>query len=365
MNRKQFISCILFHIFFSFLSINLVKSLELKKEFVKGKELKFKLRSLDEGSTEDDEESPEEMSVDEQSVDESSENNSEENNGNSTRYSDESDDHSSEEDNTSKESPNSSEDDSLSKEETSEEQENSEESISESTIPTYYNSTMPATSSYNNSQNSSTIVPFIKKSSSGLSTGAICAIVIPCIAALLGVAIAAALLKGTPTLTAIGGKLASPSVPAYIDSSIAKFKAVESVPMQQQIPQTQIVQPQVVQPPQPVQVQPVQQVVRPNYPVNRIKQPPRIVQQPQQVQMVPVQEVQMVPVQEVQMVPVEQVEMVPIQEMQMVPVQQVEAVPVQQVEAVPVQQVSQVQQIQTVSEVPQMGQEFNFEMVQP
>ena len=183
---------------------------------------------------------------------------------------------------------------------------------------------MPATSSYNNSQNSSTIVlPHIKKSSSGLSTGAICGIVIPCIAALLAVAIAAALLKGTPTITGIGGNLVSSSAPGYIDSSIAKFPAIERIPMQQQIPQ----------PPQPVQVQPVQQVARPNYPVNRINQPPRIVQQPQQVQMVPVQEVQMVPV--------EQVEMVPVQEVQMVPVQQVEAVPVQQV--------AQVQQIQTIS----------------
>ena len=55
---------------------------------------------------------------------------------------------------------------------------------------------------YNNSNSNSTILP--QSSSSGLSTGAICAIAIPCIAGLLGVAAAAALCKGgaisTPAL---------------------------------------------------------------------------------------------------------------------------------------------------------------------
>jgi hypothetical protein len=345
MKRMKLISCILFQIFFSFLSINLVKSLELKKAFVMRKELKFKLRSLDEGSTEDDDGSQEEMSDDqssEESVDESVERSSEDYN---TTQEASSDDQKSSEESVDK----SSEDDNLSKEETSDDQESLDESVdeslSESTIPESYNGTVPSstTPSHNTSGNTSNIIPVIKKSSSGLSTGAICAIVIPCIAALLAVAIAAALLKGAPAV----GHIASSSLTPIIEESVAKFNAaVDSIPMQRI--------------PQPIKVQPVQEVVRPNYPVNRVIEPPRvtqqiqrpIVQQPQQVELVPVQQVEMVPVQQVEMVPVQQVDMVPVQQVDMVPVQQVDMVPVEQVEMVPVQQTTQVTQIKTTSVVP-------------
>jgi hypothetical protein len=68
-----------------------------------------------------------------------------------------------------------------------------------------------------------TVIPVSKKSSSGLSTGAICGIAIPCIAALLGVAAAAAFVKGgaiasTPAV----GALTTPSLPdpKFIDTSL-------------------------------------------------------------------------------------------------------------------------------------------------
>ena len=188
-----------------------------------------------------------------------------------------------------------------------------------------------------------------KKSSSGLSTGAICAIAIPTIAALLGVAAAAALCKG--------GSVATPAFtpptlppPNYIDTSLDKFNVVHELPPQQPLPQPQV---------QPVHIepQPIPKPIRPNYPINKVEpplvnrafQPMYNIQQP--MQMVPVQQVQMVPVQQVEMVPVEEV--VPVQ--QVVPVQEV--VPVQQAvnvqEVVPVQQVQQVQQITQIP-IPQV-----------
>ena len=180
-----------------------------------------------------------------------------------------------------------------------------------------------------------------KKSSSGLSTGAICAIAIPTIAALLGVAAAAALCKG--------GSVATPAFtpptlppPNYIDTSLDKFNVVHELPPQQPLPQPQV---------QPVHIepQPIPRPIRPNYPINKVEpplvnrafQPMYNIQQP--MQMVPVQQVEMVPVEEV--VPVQQV--VPVQEV--VPVQQ--AVNVQEV--VPVQQVQQVQQITQIP-IPQV-----------
>ena len=161
------------------------------------------------------------------------------------------------------------------------------------------------------------------KSSSGLSTGAICAIAIPTIAALLGVAAAAALCKGgsipTPTFT-------PPTLPPpnYIDTSLDKFNVVHELPPQQPLPQPQV---------QPVHIepQPIPRPIRPNYPINKVEpplvnrafQPMYNIQQP--MQMVPVQQVQMVPVQQVEMVPVEEV--VPVQ--QVVPqVQQIAQVPI-------------------------------------
>lgn len=188
-----------------------------------------------------------------------------------------------------------------------------------------------------------------KKSSSGLSTGAICAIAIPTIAALLGAAAAAALCKG--------GSVATPAFtpptlppPNYIDTSLDKFNVVHELPPQQPLPQPQV---------QPVHIepQPIPKPIRPNYPINKVEpplvnrafQPMYNIQQP--MQMVPVQQVQMVPVQQVEMVPVEEV--VPVQ--QVVPVQKV--VPVQQEvhvqEVVPLQQVQQFQQLTQVP-IPQV-----------
>ena len=179
-----------------------------------------------------------------------------------------------------------------------------------------------------------------KKSSSGLSTGAICAIAIPTIAALLGVAAAAALCKGgsipTPTFT-------PPTLPPpnYIDTSLDKFNVVRELPPQQPLPQPQV---------QPVHIepQPIPRPIRPNYPINKVEPPlvNRAFQPMYNIQ----QPMQMVPVQQVQMVPVQQVEMVPVEEV--VPVQQV--VPqVQQVAQIPIPQV--VETLPNISPVDDMG----------
>ena len=179
-----------------------------------------------------------------------------------------------------------------------------------------------------------------KKSSSGLSTGAICAIAIPTIAALLGVAAAAALCKGgsipTPTFT-------PPTLPPpnYIDTSLDKFNVVHELPPQQPLPQPQV---------QPVHIepQPIPRPIRPNYPINKVEPPlvNRAFQPMYNIQ----QPMQMVPVQQVQMVPVQQVEMVPVEEV--VPVQQV--VPqVQQIAQVPIPQV--VETLPNISPVDDMG----------
>ena len=193
--------------------------------------------------------------------------------------------------------------------------------------------------------------------SSGLSTGAICAIAIPSIAALLGVAAAATLLKGgavaTPALAPAYGSSLPP--PNYVNTSLENFN----------VPQQPIIQPEpeIIQPVQTVQ--PVQQV--PQYPLPKHK-----------VKMVPVQQVEMVPVQQVEMVPVQ--EIVPVQEMvqvqgvvpqavqvhqvpqfvqpgiqQVVPMQNV--FPVQQgVESIP--QITQVSDIQGITQAQQLGGEL-------
>ena len=154
------------------------------------------------------------------------------------------------------------------------------ESILSSSLIYDPNSTIP--NSTLSSSNEPNLPYYTKRSSSGLSAGAICAIIIPTIAALLAVAAIAALLKGA-TASVVAAPFQT-SIP-YLESSGVKFNAVQDIPIQK---------------PQPVQV-------------------------------VPVQEVQMVPVQQVDMVPVQQVDMVPVQQVDMVPVQQVDMVPVQQV----------------------------------
>ena len=178
----------------------------------------------------------------------------------------------------------------------------------------------------------STYIP--SSSSSGLSTGGIVAIAIPCIAALVGVGAAAAILGASAPAAApvLANAAAVIPPPTYVDTSMAQLAVPQQVPVQPVVP------PEIVQPPV-VEVPPQQPVV-----LQKIEPP--VVQKiiPQQ----PVVQPQMVPVQEMQFVPVQQVEMVPVQHVEMVPVQQV--VPTVQTEVIP-----QVNQI-GVQGVQQIGQ---------
>ena len=170
-------------------------------------------------------------------------------------------------------------------------------------------------------------IPYNTRSSSGLSAGSICAIAIPCIAALVGVGAAAAILGGSAP--AAGPVLVSPATnlppPQMIDTSMAKLAVPQEIPVQP-------VQPQIIQPKIELPPQPVEQIIRPSYPINNIENP----------------------VINISSQPVAQPNMVPVQQMQTVPVQSVEMVPVQQVEMVPVQEV--VPTIQTANVVPQVTQ---------
>lgn len=169
------------------------------------------------------------------------------------------------------------------------------------------------------------------KKSSGLSAGSICAIAIPCIAALVGVGAAAAILGGGASAAATGPVLAAvtPSLPppTYVDTTAAQMIVPQEIPVQP-------VQPQIIQPVE-VPPQPIQQVIQPipkvETPVVNIPQQP-VVAQPQ---LVPVQQMQLVPVQQVEMVPVQQIEMVPVQEV----------VPTYQAAAEVIPQIPQVTQI--------------------
>ena len=173
-----------------------------------------------------------------------------------------------------------------------------------------------------------------EKKSSGLSAGSICAIAIPCIAALVGVGAAAAILGGGASAAATGPVLANPvpslPPPTYVDTTAAQLMVPQEIP----------VQPQIIQPVE-VPPQPVQQVIQPipkvETPVVNIPQQP-VVAQPQ-----------LVPVQQMQLVPVQQVEMVPVQHVEMVPVQEV--VPTYQAAAEVVPQVTQVTQVSQMPEI--------------
>jgi hypothetical protein len=170
-------------------------------------------------------------------------------------------------------------------------------------------------------------IPYNTRSSSGLSAGSICAIAIPCIAALVGVGAAAAILGGSAP--AAGPVLVSPATnlppPQMIDTSMAKLAVPQEIPVQP-------VQPQIIQPKIELPPQPVEQIIRPSYPINNIENP----------------------VINISSQPVAQPNMVPVQQMQTVPVQSVEMVPVQHVETVPVQEV--VPTYQTANVVPQATQ---------
>ena len=163
-----------------------------------------------------------------------------------------------------------------------------------------------------------------EKKSSGLSAGSICAIAIPCIAALVGVGAAAAILGGGASAAATGPVLATavPSLPppTYVDTTAAQLMVPQEIP----------VQPQIIQPVE-VPPQPVQQVIQPIPKVPVVAQP------------------QLVPVQQMQLVPVQQVEMVPVQHVEMVPVQEV--VPTYQAAAEVVPQVTQVTQVSQMPEI--------------
>ena len=173
-----------------------------------------------------------------------------------------------------------------------------------------------------------------EKKSSGLSAGSICAIAIPCIAALVGVGAAAAILGGGASAAATGPVLVTPvpslPPPTYVDTTAAQLMVPQEIP----------VQPQIIQPVE-VPPQPVQQVIQPipkvETPVVNIPQQP-VVAQPQ-----------LVPVQQMQLVPVQQVEMVPVQHVEMVPVQEV--VPTYQAAAEVVPQVTQVTQVSQMPEI--------------
>jgi len=184
-------------------------------------------------------------------------------------------------------------------------------------------------------------------SGSGLSTGGIIGIAIPCIAALVGAGAAAAILGGGGAAAGGAPVLANPVVnlppPNYIDTSVAQL-TVPDVPVQP---------PQIVQPPVEIPPQPVQQIV----PITKVEPP--VIQHvvPQQ----PIQPIQ--PVVQPQMVPVQQMELVPIQQVEMVPVQHIEMVPVQQV--VPTYQAGEViPQITQVSEIPEVSQISGVQAIQ-
>ena len=166
---------------------------------------------------------------------------------------------------------------------------------------------------------------YTPSSSSGLSTGGIIGIAIPCIAALVGVGAAAAILGGSAPAAPVLANPAATIPPAnYVDTTAANLVVPQEIPVQ-----PQVIQPQVEIPPP----QPVQQVV----PIQKVEPPviQKIVPQPVQPQMVPVQQMQLVPVQQVEMVPVQHVEMVPVQEV----------IPTYQAAAQVVPQVTQVSQV--------------------
>lgn len=187
----------------------------------------------------------------------------------------------------------------------------------------------------NGTSDNSTEIQIIKSSNKGISTGAICAIAIPCVALLLGAALAAFLLKGSVAAAPMAMSQSFPP-PNYIDTSGTQLN----------VPQHQIqttTTPQIVQA-QPVQVQPVQvQIQQPNYPVHQLEPP--VVNNAFK-PMYPNTQVQMIPIQQVEMVPITKVEMVPVKEV----------VPIQNVQTGPIQQVSQQIQ-QVVQQPPKVGQD--------
>ncbi len=142
-----------------------------------------------------------------------------------------------------------------------------------------------ATETPSNNTNFNSARPIIKQNSSGLSSGQILAIVLPCIALLIGALIAALLLKNAYAAAAAAPPMAHIMTPNYLDvSSLSKVNVPQEVTIQS-------LQPNPVQP----------QVTNINNPVvNRVFEPVTT----QNAQIVPVQQVQTVPVQEITQVQV-------------------------------------------------------------
>ena len=212
-------------------------------------------------------------------------------------------------------------------------------------IPTSLN-TCISTQVIDNASNGTIIY---RKSSSGLSTGDICGIIIPCVSALLDIEVVAALFKDSTVISSDMASFLFNITPNLIDTSLGKFNVVQELSIQKPV---EIIQPQ----PQPhiFEPQPFQQVVHPNYSVNKIN--PNVVnrafqamfnQQPltQQVEIVPYQDV--VPFQQVETIPTQQ--MVSIQQVEIVPTQEMvphhEVVPVQNIRIAPNHEIVSIHQV--------------------
>lgn len=138
------------------------------------------------------------------------------------------------------------------------------------------------------------------KSSSGLSAGKICAIVIPCVAALVGIGVAAAILGGSAPVPPIA------SLPAVSTTNIPPPNIVETSVTKLTTPQEMPIQPKIELPPEPIKP-----IIQPSYPITNIENP--VINLPSS-NLVPVQQMKLVPIQKVEMVPVKKVEMVPVKE---------------------------------------------------
>ena len=144
------------------------------------------------------------------------------------------------------------------------------------------------------------------RSSSGLSAGQICAITIPCIAALVGIGVAAAILGGSAPVAPIA------PMPAVTTTNIPPPNVIETSVTKLTTPQEIPIQPKIELPPEPIKP-----IIKPSYPITNIENPVINLpssQQISQTNMVPVQQMKLVPIQKVEMVPVQKVEMIPVKE---------------------------------------------------
>ena len=144
------------------------------------------------------------------------------------------------------------------------------------------------------------------RSSSGLSAGKICAIAIPCIAALVGIGVAAAILGGSAPVAPIA------PMPAVTTTNIPPPNVIETSVTKLTTPQEIPIQPKIELPPEPIKP-----IIKPSYPITNIENPVINLpssQQISQTNLVPVQQMKLVPIQKVEMVPVQKVEMIPVKE---------------------------------------------------